>query len=97
MFTPLQLRKIHRVLAPIMVLPLLLTLVTGTLYQIAILMDSAPDYFYFLEWHRGTFGPVDLRLAYPYLNAIGLLVMVGTGISLWIQIASRTTKRKEAS
>jgi hypothetical protein len=86
MFSQTQLRKIHRVLAPVMLLPLLLTLVTGVLYQIAFLTEKSPDYFWLLELHKGVFGPVDLVKIYPFLNALGLLVLVATGFSIWMQI-----------
>lgn len=96
MFTQVQLRKIHRVLAPIMVLPLLFTLVTASLFEIASISGKAPDFYWLLEWHRGQFGPnFNVGLIYPFLNATGLFVLVGTGISIWWQVTSLELQRSK--
>jgi len=79
-------RKVHRILAPIMLLPLLLTLITGSLYQIALLTDNVGDYYWLIQAHRGNWQVVNLELIYPFLNALGLLVMVITGTSMWVQM-----------
>ncbi len=86
-----MIRKVHRWLAPVLLLPMVLTLVTGSLYQLALLMGNGGDYFWLIEVHTGKWGPIDLSIIYPFLNAAGLLVMASTGISMWLQI--RRTKR----
>ncbi|MDX2271860.1 MAG: PepSY domain-containing protein [Cyanobacteriota bacterium] len=77
-------RKAHRVIAPVMILPILLTVTTGSLYQIALLTGKAGDFYWLIEAHKGTWGPVNLQVIYPFLNALGLLVMAATGISMWM-------------
>jgi uncharacterized iron-regulated membrane protein len=79
-------RKVHRVIAPIMIFPVLLTLATGSLYQIASLTGNGVDFYWLIEIHKGHWGPADLQVVYPFLNATGLLVMAITGISMWLQM-----------
>lgn len=81
----LRLRKIHRLLAPIMVLPVLLTLFTGAIYQAVELAGQADQFDWLLDWHKGHFGSLNLVIVYPFLNALGLLVLAITGIYLWFQ------------
>jgi len=90
------LRRIHRALAPIVALPLLVTVVTGSLYQIARLNDNF-DYYWLIQIHKGQWGPLDLQAVYPFLNGLGLLLMVATGLSLWLQTRShRPPKRTDS-
>ena len=77
------LRRIHRALAPIVALPLLVTVVTGSLYQMARLTGNF-DYSWLIQIHKGQWGPLDLQAVYPFLNGLGLLVMVATGLSMWL-------------
>jgi uncharacterized iron-regulated membrane protein len=88
-----QIRKVHRILAPIMVAPLILSVITGSLYQIALLNQNF-DYNWLIQAHKGNFGPVQLDRIYPFLNALGLLVMAVTGISIWLQMRKPPSKRK---
>jgi uncharacterized iron-regulated membrane protein len=80
-------RQIHRALAPILALPLVVTVVTGSLYQIARLNDNF-DYYWLIQIHKGQWGPLDLQAVYPFLNGLGLLLMVATGLILWLQTRS---------
>lgn len=79
-----RLRQLHRILAPIMILPILLTLITGSFYQIADFSDKAADFSWLLEWHTGHFGILNLESIYPFLNALGLLTLAISGIWLWL-------------
>lgn len=78
-------RRYHRILAPIMVLPLLLTLVTGSVYQLVDLAGQGNRFDWLLDWHKGHFGVLNLEIIYPFLNALGLLGLALTGITLWLQ------------
>lgn len=89
-----QIRKVHRILAPIMVAPLILSVVTGSLYQVALLNQNF-DYSWLIQAHKGNFGPIRLEMIYPFLNSLGLLVMSITGISLWLQMR-KPKKKSEA-
>ncbi len=84
-----RLRQLHRTFAPIMLLPLLLTLITGSLYQIADLSDQGNTFSWLIELHKGHFGNINLEVIYPFLNALGLLVLVITGASMWLQMKRR--------
>ncbi|MFS8855384.1 PepSY domain-containing protein [Synechococcus sp. H55.7] len=89
-------RQIHRALAPILALPLVVTVVTGSLYQIARLNDNL-DYYWLIQIHKGQWGPLDLQAIYPFLNGLGLLVMVATGLSLWLQTRSHRPPQRSDS
>ena len=80
------LRKIHRYFAPIMVLPMLLTLLTGSLFQVAVLTGKSENFLWLLDIHRGKFGTLDLTWLYPFLNAFGILILLVTGIIVWLQV-----------
>jgi hypothetical protein len=84
-----RLRQLHTALVPFMVLPLLLTLTTGVLFQLAVASDRANDFLWLLDLHRGTFGRVNLDFIYPILNALGLLTLLITGVLMWLQFPSR--------
>ncbi len=94
--TKVQIRKAHRFLAPLMLLPLLVTLLTGSIYQIASLTGAGGDFYWLIEIHKGLWGPLNLEIIYPFLNALGLLVMVVTGFSMWLQMRPRTRNRELA-
>lgn len=87
-----QLRQIHRAIAPILALPLLVTAITGSIYQITDL--SGYEVKWLLELHKGNIGFVHLEAIYPFLNALGLIALLATGISIWLQQRSHPTKRK---
>lgn len=78
-----RLRRLHLALAPVMVLPLLLTLVTGSLYQFAAISGQVRNFQWLLALHRGQFGSLNLEVIYPFLNALGLLTMILTGMLMW--------------
>lgn len=83
-------RKLHRSLAPIMVLPIVLTLTTGSIYQILEVLDQDREFGWLMQWHKGHFGPLNLEKIYPFLNAAGLLFLAVTGITMWW-----TTRRRQ--
>ena len=89
-----RLRKLHRVLAPIMIGPILLTLITGLIYQIVDLGGKGGDFDWLLDWHKGHFGRLNLEAIYPFLNALGLLTLAITGILMWVQM--RPTSRRHS-
>lgn len=88
-----RLRKLHRQLAPVMILPILLTLITGSIYQIADMAGKGDNFNWLLEWHKGHFGSLNLESIYTFLNALGLLTLAITGISLWFQQRGNSRKR----
>jgi uncharacterized iron-regulated membrane protein len=88
-FTKARLRQLHFKVAPIMILPLLLTLFSGTLFQIAELTGQADQFHWLMDLHKGEFGSLNLEIIYPFLNGLGLLVLCVTGIMMWLQTPQR--------
>lgn len=80
-----RLRQLHHWFAPIMLFPVLLSLITGSLFQIAVITGTGNDFMWLLEWHRGKFGRINLEIIYPFLNAFGMLMLAVTGITMWFQ------------
>lgn len=76
-------RKLHRFLAPIMILPILLTVITGVIFQIGELGGFEDKLSWAIHWHKGDFGYIDFQKSFPFLNALGLLFLTFTGISMW--------------
>jgi uncharacterized iron-regulated membrane protein len=90
-----DIRHLHRTLAPIMLLPLLLTTITGTVYQIVDLAGKEDGFKWLLHWHKGQFGALNLEVIYPFLNAIGLFILLFTGIYMWFHMLP--TSKKEST
>ncbi|TVQ20237.1 MAG: PepSY domain-containing protein [Leptolyngbya sp. DLM2.Bin15] len=86
----LRVRQLHRWFAPVMALPLLLTLLTGMGFQIAMSTGNTSGLLWLLEVHRGKFGAVDLTLVYPFLNGLGLLTLLVSGVLMWLQTGKRS-------
>lgn len=89
-----RLRQIHRALVPVMILPLLLTLTTGVLFQFAVASDRTNEFLWLLELHRGKFGQLNLDAVYPILNALGLLTLILTGLIMWLQVPRKRGKNR---
>ena len=81
-----RLRHLHYIFAPIMFLPIFLTAITGSLFQVAVITGKSGDFIWLLELHRGKFGSINLEMIYPFLNAFGILFLAVTGITMWLQI-----------
>lgn len=47
------------------------------------------DFGWLLALHKGHFGSLNLEVIYPFLNALGLLTLVITGIIMWFQLRRR--------
>lgn len=88
-----RIRQLHRILAPVMLLPILLTLITGSVYQIVDLGGRGDDFNWLLDWHKGHFGILNLETIYPFLIALGLLTLTITGIQMWLQMRRKTKRR----
>jgi cytochrome b subunit of formate dehydrogenase len=88
-----NLRQLHRFLAPVMLLPIVLTVITGTLFQLGEMLGQEERVEWVLDIHKGNFGIIDLQTIYPFLNSLGLLLLVATGIVMWLQPKRRFQKR----
>ena len=91
--TAKTLRQTHRLLAPIMLLPILLTVVTGSIYQLVDMVGKEDAFEWLLDLHKGNFGFIDLQSIYPFLNSLGLLILVVTGMIMWLQPKRRFQKK----
>lgn len=85
MIKQVNIRQLHKAVAPLMCVPLLLTLLTGILFQIAAISGNETQFLWLIEIHRGKFGRFNLELIYPFLNALGLFILVITGILMWLR------------
>lgn len=61
-------RQLHRSLAPIMLLPILLTLITGLSDRILDLGGKGDDFDWLLDWHKGHFGFLNLERIHSFLK-----------------------------
>ena len=79
-----DLRKWHRKLAPILFLPLFLTAFTGVGYRVGKTWFGASKDFgsWMMYLHQGTFLGPQLRVFYVLLNALGIFVMIFTGMAM---------------
>lgn len=88
-----RLRHFHFILAPIMFVPMLITLLTGSLFQVAVITGKGENYLWLLDLHRGKFGNINLEMIYPFLNAFGVLFLAVTGIVMWLQSRQKIRRR----
>ena len=75
-------RKIHRLLVPLAAAPLLLTALSGSIYS--GLLEEGIDAFWLLKIHSGRFGPLNLQPYYSVLLGLLTLVLIVSGVSLWL-------------
>ncbi len=91
----LLVRKLHRTIAPIVLLPLLITVTSGVLYRLSKdWFGLSRDQVHFLmTLHEGEYLGPTLEPVYVLLNGLGLLWMLVTGSILVWQNLSRTVKK----
>jgi len=73
-------RKIHRKVASISAIPLLITIISGTIYS--FLQPLGIDAFWLIKWHTGNFGILNLQPFYSILIGISSIISVVSGINL---------------
>ena len=73
-------RKIHRKLAAISAIPLLITIISGTIYS--ILQPIGIDAFWLIKWHTGDFGIINLHPFYSIFLGITSIFSVISGVRL---------------
>ena len=73
-------RKIHRKITAISAIPLLITIVSGTIYS--ILQPLGIDAFWLIKWHTGNFGIINLQPFYSIFIGITSIVSVISGVRL---------------
>ena len=82
-------RSAHRAIVPIAAAPLILTAITGVVFNLLEVRGIEADWL--LDLHIGHFGPLDLEPFYAVVLGICVLVLVGSGLKLWFQ-----SRRKQA-
>ena len=73
-------RKIHRKVASISAIPLLITVASGTIYS--FLQPLGLDAFWLIKWHTGNFGIVNLQPFYSIFLGIASIISLISGIRL---------------
>jgi DMSO/TMAO reductase YedYZ heme-binding membrane subunit len=85
-------RKLHRSIAPIVLFPLIITAITGMTYRVGkSWFNLSRDQVHFLMViHEGEYLGKQLEPIYVLLNALGLLLMIVTGIGMLVKIVNKT-------
>ena len=73
-------RKIHRKITAISAIPLLITIVSGTIYS--IFQPLGVDVFWLIKWHTGNFGIINLQPFYSIFLGLTSIVSVISGVRL---------------
>ena len=73
-------RKIHRKITVISAIPLLITIVSGTIYS--ILQPLGIDAFWLIKWHTGNFGVINLQPFYSIFLGIASIISIISGLRL---------------
>ena len=73
-------RKIHRKVTAVAAVPLLITIISGTLYS--FLQPLGIDAFWLIKWHTGDFGFLNLQPYYSLFIGITSIISVMSGINL---------------
>jgi hypothetical protein len=94
-----KIRKLHKASAPIVLLPLFITVLTGVTYRLGkSWFGLSRDQVHFLMViHEGEYLGKFLEPVYVLLNGIGLVWMLITGgamlITSWKSFTSKTSKK----
>tara|TARA_Y100000991_G_C21954623_1_gene341453 strand:+ start:1384 stop:1638 length:255 start_codon:yes stop_codon:yes gene_type:complete len=73
-------RKIHRKLAILTSIPLLITFLSGTVYS--FLQPFGVDAFWLIKWHTGDFGFLNLQPFYSIFLGISSIISLMSGVQL---------------
>ena len=93
------LRKLHLTIAPVVILPLLITVSTGVIYRIS--KDwfglSRNQVHFLMVLHEGEYLGKTLEPVYVLLNGLGLLWMLFTGGAMLFQNLKKSWKSNNKS
>ena len=73
-------RKIHRKITALSAIPLLITILSGSIYS--ILQPLGVDAFWLIKWHTGNFGIFNLQPFYSIFLGISSIISVMSGLKL---------------
>ena len=74
-------RKIHRKITAISAIPLLITIVSGTIYS--VLQPLGIDVFWLIKWHTGNFGIINMQPFYSIILGIASIFSIISGVKLF--------------
>lgn len=96
MLQKLYFRKLHRKIALIFFLPLLLSAITGVFYRVGRTWFGLSDEFgdIMMMFHEGRFLGKPLVPVYILFTGLGLLTMAITGISMWLKKRGNENKNE---
>ena len=73
-------RKIHRKITAISAIPLLITILSGTIYS--IIQPLGVDAFWLIKWHTGNFGIINLQPFYSIFLGMASIISIISGIKI---------------
>ena len=73
-------RKIHRKITSVAAIPLLITILSGTIYS--ILQPLGVDAFWLIKWHTGNFGIINLQPFYSIFLGMASIISIISGLRL---------------
>ena len=73
-------RKIHRKITAISAIPILITIVSGTIYS--VLQPLGVDAFWLIKWHTGNFGIFNLQPFYSIFLGTASIISIVSGVKL---------------
>ena len=73
-------RKIHRKITALSAIPLLITILSGTIYS--MLQPLEVDAFWLIKWHTGDFGFLNLQPFYSIFLGISSIISLMSGVQL---------------
>ena len=73
-------RKIYRKITALSAIPLLITILSGTIYS--ILQPVRVDAFWLIKWHTGNFGIINFQPFYSIFIGFASIISVISGINL---------------
>ena len=73
-------RKIHRKITAITAIPLLITILSGTIYS--ILQPLGLDAFWLIKWHTGNFGVINFQPFYSIFLGITSIISIVSVVKL---------------
>ena len=73
-------RKIHRKISALSAIPLIITILSGTIYS--ILQPLGVDAFWLIKWHTGNFGIINLQPFYSIFLGIASIISIISGVKL---------------
>ena len=73
-------RRIHRKISAFSAMPLIITILSGTIYS--ILQPLGIDAFWLIKWHTGNFGIINLQPYYSIFLGIASIISIISGLRL---------------